>query len=104
MVGYGALIHAFNLAIPLPSSLALISNKHRRYQINYLNRYDEIKRFLDNKFKMPDKMVAMLVRFLEQNKGQLSQRAKTKEFSTLQEDEIKEIETKFQNIVMQDNG
>ncbi|MBI9065110.1 MAG: hypothetical protein JEZ14_24210 [Marinilabiliaceae bacterium] len=52
---------------------------------------------------MPDKIVAMLVRFLEQNKGQLSQRAKTKEFSTLQEDEIKEIETKFQAIFMQDN-
>jgi len=42
---------------------------------------------------MPDKMVAMLVRFLEQNKEQLSQMANTKEFSTLQEDEIKEIET-----------
>lgn len=72
-------------------------------EVNYLNRYDEIKRFLDNKFEMPDKTVAMLVRFLEQNNGQLSQRAKTKEFSALKRDEIKEIESKFQDIFMQDN-
>ncbi len=41
---------------------------------------------------MPDKLVATLVRFLEQNNGTLSKRARTKEFAELTDDEIKEIE------------
>jgi Fic family protein len=32
LVGYGALIHAFDLRTPLPDRLALISEKHKRYE------------------------------------------------------------------------
>lgn len=41
---------------------------------------------------MPDKMVATLIRFLEQNNGTLSKRAQGKEFKDLRSGEIKEIE------------
>ena len=45
---------------------------------------------------MPDRTVALLVRFLEQNNGHLSKRAKEKEFSKLSEKEIEVIENTFE--------
>jgi len=47
---------------------------------------------------MPDKMVATLVRFLEQNNGILSKRALQKEFTALQEDEVIAIQQTYQSI------
>ncbi|MBQ0768861.1 MAG: Fic family protein, partial [Bizionia sp.] len=67
-------------------------------EVNYLQKYDEFKRYLDHHFEMPDKMVATLVRFLEQNDGVLSNRASKKEFSALKEIEIKEIEVNYNAI------
>jgi Fic family protein len=61
-------------------------------EVEYLINYDEFKRYIDDQFEMPDKTVALLVRFLEQHKGQLSERAKTREFKLLKATEIKEIE------------
>ena len=40
----------------------------------------------------------MLVRFLEQNGGILSKRARDKEFSELKDDEVEKIENIFQEI------
>lgn len=67
-------------------------------EVNYLQKYDDMKSWLDDSFEMPDKMVAMLIRFLEQNMGLLSKRAIEKEFAVLSSTEIKEIESKFQSI------
>jgi len=67
-------------------------------EVSYIYKYDEFKRFLDDKFEMPDKLVSILVRFLEQNNGTLSLRAKTKEFALLSEEEVKEIELHFKEI------
>ena len=53
-------------------------------EVNYILKYDEFKRFIDDKFEMPDKLVATLVRFLEQNNGTLSKRAGTKEFAEVE--------------------
>ncbi len=69
-------------------------------EVKYLQQYDEFKRYLDNNFEMPDKMVAMLIHFLEQNEGVLSKRALKKEFSELKENEIYEIEGNYKNIFM----
>ena len=69
-------------------------------EVNYLLRYDEFKHFIDNEFEMPDKMVAILVRFLEQNDGILSKRALKKEFSELNEDEINAIQDNYQDIFL----
>jgi len=32
LVGYGAIIDGLELSVPLPTQLALISDKHRQYQ------------------------------------------------------------------------
>lgn len=67
-------------------------------EVEYLEKYDLIKDYLDNLFEMPDKTVALLVRFLEQGNGKLSERAKTKEFKELTEEEVAAIENKYQEI------
>jgi len=67
-------------------------------EVAYLQKYDSFKRYLDNNFEMPDKLVAILVRFLEQNGGVLSKRASKNEFSVLTDLEIKEIEGNY-NII-----
>jgi hypothetical protein len=67
-------------------------------EVEYLEKYDLMKDYLDNHFEMPDKTVALVVRFLEQGKGKLSERAKTKEFEVLTEAEIAAIENKYQEI------
>ncbi len=71
-------------------------------EVSYLLKYDEMKRFLDDNFEMPDKMVATLVRFLEQNAGTFSNRAKKKEFKQLNEKEQVTIEKKFKEIFIEE--
>lgn len=71
-------------------------------EVNYLEKYDLMKQYLDNNFEMPDKTVALLVRFLEQGNGKLSERAKSKEFQALNQDEINEIENKFCEVFLVD--
>ena len=67
-------------------------------EVEYLQKYDILKVWLDDNFEMPDKMVAMLIRFLEQNNGTLSKRAQEKEFKDLTSEEIKKIEKKYKII------
>jgi Fic family protein len=67
-------------------------------EVDYLEKYDQMKQFLDNQFEMPDKVVALIVRFLEQGNGTLSERARTKEFSALQLEEVETIENKYREI------
>jgi hypothetical protein len=67
-------------------------------EIEYLEKYDLMKGYLDNLFQMPDKTVALLVRFLEQGKGRLTERAKAKEFKDLTEEEVETIENKYKEI------
>ena len=63
-----------------------------------MRKYDFMKVWLDDKFEMPDNLVALLIRFLEQNKGALSKRARIKEFEALSDSEIEEIENKYRSI------
>lgn len=67
-------------------------------EVNYLIQYDEFKKYINNNFEMPDKLVATLVRFLQQNNGVLSKRAKEKEFNGLTEKEADNIEKTFNEI------
>ena len=64
-------------------------------EISYLQRYEEYKTFLDDKFEMPDKLVNSLVRFLDQNEGKLSKRAREKEFALLNDSEVDELEKQY---------
>ena len=67
-------------------------------EVNYILKYDEFKRFIDDQYEMPDKLVATLVRFLEQNNGTLSKRALSNEFKALKVKEVKAIEKMYQEI------
>jgi hypothetical protein len=67
-------------------------------EINYLANYNDFKAFMEEEFEMPDKLISVLVRFLEQNQGVLSKRAKEKEFSALTEPEIQRIESIYTEI------
>lgn len=64
-------------------------------EIDYLMKYDAFKAFVDDEFDMPDSTVAQLIRFLEQNRGKLSVRAREKEFAALTETEIQQIEQNY---------
>jgi len=70
-------------------------------EISYLQKYDEMKVFINNYIDMPDRLADLLVRFLYQNNGKLSKRAKDKEFATLTNDEIETLENKFANIFVE---
>ncbi len=67
-------------------------------EINYLTNFDQFKRYLENEFDMPNKTVALIVRFLEQNNGKLSQRARENEFKELTDREVMDIELNFKAI------
>ncbi len=69
-------------------------------EVNYLQNYDAFKHYVDNNFEMPDKLVAILVRFLEQNNGVLSKRALKKEFFELKDEEVTAIETTYNRIFL----
>jgi len=67
-------------------------------EISYLAKYEEFKKIIDDDFEMPDRTVALLVKFLEQNNGTLTKRAKENEFSKLSEQEVMIIEKLYQEI------
>jgi len=67
-------------------------------EVSYLRKYEEFKLYLDDHFEMPDRLVNLLVRFLEQSDGALSKRAKEKEFNSLTENEVKNIEDMYGQI------
>jgi len=70
-------------------------------EVDYLTKYDSFKQSIDERLEMPDSLVAILVRFLEQNKGKLSKRATTKEFKNLTQEEIKLIEADYNDIFLE---
>lgn len=58
------------------------------------------KNWLDDRFQMSDKIVDLLIRFLEQNNGTLSKRAREKEFAALTDREMKAIKENYKNIMV----
>jgi hypothetical protein len=72
-------------------------------EVGYLQKFDSMKLWLDNTYEMPDKTVALLIRFLEQNDGELSGRARKNEFNKLSDDEVKQIEEKYLDIFQETN-
>lgn len=70
-------------------------NKIIPEEVKYLRSYDGMKSWLDNRFQMPDKTVALLIHFLNQSDGKLSKRAKEKEFAKFTNEEVAEIEEHY---------
>ncbi|MEE8058524.1 MAG: Fic family protein [Pseudomonadales bacterium] len=77
-------------------------NKTLPEEVDYLKKYDHLNDFIKNYIDMPDKRVDLLIRFLDQNGGKLSKRAREKEFNQLTETEVEAIERKRDEI-FQDN-
>lgn len=67
-------------------------------EIQYLANFERFKHFMDEEFEMPDKLVSVLLRFLEQNQGVLAKRAREKEFHQLTDKEVKQIEAEYAEI------
>jgi hypothetical protein len=69
-------------------------------EVDYLVRYDLLNDFIKNYLDMPDRLVDLLIRFLHQNNGGLSKRARAKEFGLLTDKEVQAIENKFAEIFL----
>jgi hypothetical protein len=67
-------------------------------EVDYLQKYDRIKFFVNQYIDMPDHMADLLIRFLNQNDGRLSKRARSKEFCALTDDEVNTLERKYEEI------
>lgn len=61
----------------------------------FLQRYDEFRRAIENMIEMPERTINLLFRFLSQNEGRLSQRARENEFRELTDEEAERIEGIF---------
>jgi len=68
-------------------------------EIEWLDRYQTFKQWIEERFDMPNRTIAQLVRFLEQNDGTISKRAREKEFSKLSSEEIQAIEKAFGELI-----
>lgn len=73
-------------------------NKTLPDEVEYLRKYDLLNEFIKNYIDMPDKLVDLLIRFLGQNDGKLSKRARKREFEKLTDSEILAIEQKYAEI------
>ena len=67
-------------------------------EVSYLTKYDLLDDFIKNYIDLPDKLVDLLIRFLNQNDGKLSKRARDKEFSQLTNAEVQVIERKYDDV------
>ena len=73
-------------------------NKTLPEEVDYLKKYDLMNNFIKNYIEMPDKLVDLLIRFLRQNNGRLSKRARGQEFAAMTDGEVKTIESKFAEV------
>lgn len=67
-------------------------------ELDYLEKYDRINKFINDQVALPNHKVDLLIKFLLQNKGKLSKKKRGKHFEELQENEIDMIENVFQDI------
>ena len=67
-------------------------------ETEFLRRYDLFRGRLTNFLDMPDRMIDLLFRFLHQNQGRLSKRARAQEFEALADEEADRIERTYREI------
>ncbi|MEH6738975.1 MAG: hypothetical protein V7695_10595 [Sulfitobacter sp.] len=67
------------------------------YETEFLRRYDQFRAAIDEMFDMPARTVDLLFRFMQQNSGQLSARARGKEFAALTDHEVERVENIYSN-------
>ena len=67
-------------------------------EADFLRRYDAFRERVGAIVDMPDRIVDLLFRFLRQNGGRLSRRARDREFAELSEQETERIQRIFGNV------
>jgi Fic family protein len=67
-------------------------------EVDYLKKYDELHGFITSFIEMPGRQIDLLIRFLNQNQGKLSKRARGNEFSQLTPLEIEALEDKYDEV------
>ncbi|MGM0569014.1 MAG: Fic family protein [Elusimicrobiota bacterium] len=67
-------------------------------EINFLKNYDRFYEQINRIVDMPDSTINLLFHFLNQNNGELSKRAREKEFSKLKAKEVNMIEDIYKDI------
>jgi len=70
-------------------------NKTLPEEVEYLKKYDRFTEFIKNHIDMPDNLANLLLRFLSQNNGSLSKKARDGEFEKLTNSEVQAIEQRF---------
>lgn len=64
-------------------------------EVSYLEAYDRFVKGVESIVDMPTKKLELLWRFLQQNDGRLSARARAKEFAPFKDDEVQQVEKIF---------
>jgi hypothetical protein len=64
-------------------------------EARFLERFDRFRAGLEAIVDMPDRTIDLLLRFLQQNNGRLSARAREREFVALTANEVQKIETMY---------
>ena len=68
------------------------------YETDFLRRYDQFRQLVTGFIDMPDRLIDLLFRFLDQNDGRLSNRARDREFDALTDEEVGRIERVYQEV------
>ncbi|MDE2442323.1 MAG: Fic family protein, partial [Betaproteobacteria bacterium] len=61
-------------------------------ELDYLERFDDAKRRLNDRIDMPDRLASLFIQFCAQNGGRLSQRKRQQFFAQLSDDEVMGLE------------
>jgi Fic family protein len=64
-------------------------------EVRFLEAFDAFSTAVKEMLDMPDRQVEQLRRFLEQGGGQLSERARTKEFASLTDEEVARVQASY---------
>jgi hypothetical protein len=73
-------------------------------ETKFLENFDRFRALVESIVDMPDRTLDNLFGFLRQNHGRLSQRARTKEFAALTDDETRRIEQAYLDLFGADRG
>lgn len=68
------------------------------HETDFLRRYDQFRAAVEDMFDMPERTADLLFRFLQQNDGRLSERARGKEFAALTDHEVTQVENAYSNV------
>lgn len=69
-------------------------------ELDYLEKYDKMTQYINTHISLPNTMVDLLIKFLNQNNGILSKAKRQKEFDEFTDEEVSSIEDHFKIIFL----